>query len=84
MSWWWLAVLVCCVQGCHISEFRCRNGRCVRLDQYCNTVDDCGDMSDEPRTCTGTPCNCFKFSKTCKQLILLTDPPLLLKFEGLF
>lgn len=39
---------------CQISEFRCRNGRCVRLDQYCNTVDDCGDMSDEPRYCTGT------------------------------
>ncbi|XP_054288224.1 uncharacterized protein LOC129003910 [Macrosteles quadrilineatus] len=38
--------------GCQISEFRCRNGKCVRLDNYCNTIDDCGDMSDEPRYCT--------------------------------
>jgi hypothetical protein len=41
------------VPGCRISEFPCRNGRCIRLDRYCDAVDDCGDKSDEPRYCTG-------------------------------
>lgn len=39
--------------ACRISEFPCRNNHCVRLDRYCDGVDDCGDMSDEPRYCTG-------------------------------
>ncbi|KAJ9590048.1 hypothetical protein L9F63_016824, partial [Diploptera punctata] len=38
--------------ACRISEFPCRNGRCIRLDRYCDGVDDCGDKSDEPRYCT--------------------------------
>jgi hypothetical protein len=41
------------VPACRISEFPCRNGRCIRLDRYCDGVDDCGDKSDEPRYCTG-------------------------------
>jgi hypothetical protein len=41
------------VPACRISEFPCRNGRCIRLDRYCDEVDDCGDKSDEPRYCTG-------------------------------
>ncbi|XP_049958183.1 uncharacterized protein LOC126474750, partial [Schistocerca serialis cubense] len=43
------------VPACRISEFPCRNGRCVRLDRYCDGADHCGDASDEPRSCT--PCN---------------------------
>jgi len=41
------------VPACRISEFPCRNGRCIRLDRYCDGVDDCGDKTDEPRYCTG-------------------------------
>lgn len=41
------------VPACRISEFPCRNGRCIRLDRYCDEVDDCGDKTDEPRYCTG-------------------------------
>jgi len=41
------------VPACRISEFPCRNSRCIRLDRYCDGVDDCGDKSDEPRYCTG-------------------------------
>jgi hypothetical protein len=41
------------VPACRISEFPCRNGRCIRLDRYCDGIDDCGDKSDEPRYCTG-------------------------------
>lgn len=38
---------------CRISQFVCRNNKCVSPDKYCDGVDDCGDMSDEPRFCTG-------------------------------
>ncbi|KAL1450879.1 hypothetical protein WDU94_003191 [Cyamophila willieti] len=37
---------------CRISEYQCRNGRCVSLDRFCNEFDDCGDKSDEPRYCS--------------------------------
>nr|XP_018909717.1 PREDICTED: uncharacterized protein LOC109038906 [Bemisia tabaci] len=40
------------IPACRISEFPCRNGRCIRLDQYCNGIADCPDKSDEPRYCT--------------------------------
>uniref|UniRef100_A0A8D8QS39 CUB domain-containing protein n=1 Tax=Cacopsylla melanoneura TaxID=428564 RepID=A0A8D8QS39_9HEMI len=43
------------VSQCRISEYQCRNGRCVSLDRFCNEYDDCGDKSDEPRYCS--PCN---------------------------
>lgn len=42
------------VAACRISEYPCRNNRCVRLDRYCDGHDDCGDNSDEPPYCTGT------------------------------
>uniref|UniRef100_A0A8D8WWG1 Uncharacterized protein n=1 Tax=Cacopsylla melanoneura TaxID=428564 RepID=A0A8D8WWG1_9HEMI len=47
-----LILLVVLSTGCRISEYGCRNHRCVRLDQYCNGRDDCGDKSDEPKHCT--------------------------------
>lgn len=63
LRWRWhgLAVTMVLVMGwcvghantCRISEFTCRNGRCVRLNGYCDGVDDCGDLSDEPSYCTG-------------------------------
>uniref|UniRef100_A0A8D8YX57 CUB domain-containing protein n=1 Tax=Cacopsylla melanoneura TaxID=428564 RepID=A0A8D8YX57_9HEMI len=40
---------------CKASEYGCDNGLCVPMTKYCNSVDDCGDKSDEPRYCT--PCN---------------------------
>lgn len=53
--WWAVFVLIAIpqVSGCSISEFTCRNGRCVSPDAYCDGVNDCGDESDEPRQCTG-------------------------------
>ncbi|XP_037294375.1 uncharacterized protein LOC119189290 [Manduca sexta] len=40
---------------CRLSELLCDTGQCISLDKYCNGEDDCGDKSDEPKSCT--PCN---------------------------
>lgn len=37
---------------CKITEFKCANDRCIQLNQYCNSKNECGDLSDEPRYCT--------------------------------
>ncbi|XP_022916977.1 uncharacterized protein [Onthophagus taurus] len=58
MRFYTALVLVCLVQqaipgpACRISEFPCRNGKCVKLNAYCDGADDCGDLSDEPNYCT--------------------------------
>lgn len=42
------------IDACKISEFACRGGSiCLPLDKYCDGRDDCGDLSDEPKFCTG-------------------------------
>jgi hypothetical protein len=48
--------------ACRISEYPCRSGKCVRLDRYCDGVDDCGDNSDEPKFCTGKTTQFFIFN----------------------
>jgi len=30
-----------------VEMFRCSSGRCIPAELACNTVDDCGDKSDE-------------------------------------
>lgn len=32
---------------CTSEQFACNNGQCIRLQNHCDTVDDCGDGSDE-------------------------------------
>ncbi|KAF5293767.1 hypothetical protein FQA39_LY03252 [Lamprigera yunnana] len=58
---WWIGAIIFVISilqqaspgpACRISEYPCRNGRCIRLDHYCNGNDDCGDKSDEPTYCT--------------------------------
>lgn len=38
--------------GCSLSEYACKNGKCIPASKYCDKVHDCGDNSDEPRFCT--------------------------------
>lgn len=38
--------------GCSLSEFACKNGKCIPASKYCDRAHDCGDNSDEPRFCT--------------------------------
>lgn len=56
--------------ACRISEFPCRNGRCIRLNAYCDGTNDCGDVSDEPPFCTGLfyIFVYFRFKKSTKYL----------------
>lgn len=37
---------------CRLSELLCDTGQCISMDKYCNREDDCGDKSDEPKSCT--------------------------------
>ncbi|XP_038610267.1 low-density lipoprotein receptor-related protein 3 [Tachyglossus aculeatus] len=39
---------------CQTDEFHCTNGKCVPSPWRCNSVDECGDESDE-RNCTAPP-----------------------------
>lgn len=51
--------------ACKISEFACRGGSlCLPLDKYCDGKDDCGDSSDEPKSCTGKINTIFYFYET--------------------
>lgn len=38
--------------GCSLSEFACKNGKCILASKFCDKINDCGDSSDEPRFCT--------------------------------
>lgn len=33
--------------SCSTGEFKCNRGNCVPMDRICDSVDDCGDFSDE-------------------------------------
>lgn len=37
---------------CRLSELLCDTGQCISLDKFCNGEDDCGDKSDEPKSCS--------------------------------
>ncbi|XP_043103911.1 low-density lipoprotein receptor-related protein 8-like isoform X2 [Puntigrus tetrazona] len=45
---------------CSTEQFVCNNGRCVPLSLHCDSVDDCGDSSDEISclNCTGGSFHC--------------------------
>ena len=47
---------------CTRNEFMCSNYRCIWKSFYCDGDDDCGDGSDEPRSCgMYTQCHMTKF-----------------------
>lgn len=49
--------------GCSLSEFACKNGKCIPASKYCDKIHDCGDNSDEPRFCTRKlAAICFKIN----------------------
>lgn len=50
---------------CRLSEILCDTGQCLSLDKYCNGEDDCGDKSDEPKSCTREYTALIRALRTC-------------------
>lgn len=46
---------------CGPSELKCNNGNCVSKSKFCDHVNDCGDLTDEP-----DECSCFSYLKVAE------------------
>ena len=59
---------------CGDGEFQCMNRKCVKKIFYCDGEDDCGDLSDEPSTCSKCHsylCSIVHEQKMCEENLLL-------------
>ncbi|TKS67473.1 Prolow-density lipoprotein receptor-related protein 1 [Collichthys lucidus] len=50
-----------CLSNCTSSQFRCGTDECIPFWWKCDTVDDCGDGSDEPTDCPEFKCQPGRF-----------------------
>lgn len=54
-----------CSIVCDVGSFRCANGKCVEKTAFCDGLNNCGDGTDEPKTCE---------KNTCVDYLKLTAP----------
>lgn len=51
-------------RSCGNNELTCGNGKCVDKSQFCDQMNDCGDLTDEPPVCS-----CYEYLKLVSSLV---------------
>lgn len=74
------------VPGCDVDQFHCSNGKCIPDWWRCNSMDECGDNSDE-ELCIDSPfsfqpCNMNQFPCLSRYTRIYTCLPHSLRCDG--
>lgn len=59
--------------SCDSDQFHCSNGKCIPESWKCNTMDECGDNSDEELCVQSNPSTAFSFQPCAFSQVEITD-----------